>query len=134
MTPELEQAAYSAWEKARQDIFEEWEFATDPKNLQPKVRPSLRKAADHVRKYPPPDMAQEEIDRLIESIEAPWGVRIERQIREAMEPETGVAASSAIAETVKRLGLEPFQAPDPLPPIEEQDVKLICWLAVDTVS
>jgi hypothetical protein len=134
LDPELEQAAYDAWERARQDIFEEWEFATDPKNLQPKVRPSLRKAADLLRQYPPPDLPQEEVDRLIESIEAPWGVRIERQIREAMDSGTGAAASSAIAETVKRLGLEPFQAPNPLPPIEPQDIKLICWMAVDTAS
>ena len=134
MDTELEQAAYEAWERARQDIFDEWDFATDPINLQPKVRPTLRKAAEHLRKYPPPEMSQEEIDQLIESIEAPWGVRIEKQIRDAMESGTGIAASSAIAEAVKRLGLEPFKAPDPLPPIEPQDIKLICWLAVDSTS
>ncbi|MBI2817805.1 MAG: hypothetical protein HYX72_12780 [Acidobacteria bacterium] len=79
-------------------------------------------------------MTQEEIDRLVEAIEAPWGNRIEKQIREAMESPDGTAASIAVAETVKRLGLEPFKAPDPLPPIEPQDIKLICWLAVDTAS
>lgn len=129
---ELEQAAYEAWKRARQDIFYEWDFATDPKNLQPKVRPTLRKAADHLRKYPPPEMTQEQVDALIEAIEAPWGVRIEKQIREAAESAAGIVASAAIAETVRRLGLEPFKAPDPLPPIEPQDIRLICWLAVET--
>ena len=131
LDPELEQAAYDAWTRARQDIFDEWEFATDPKNLQPKVRPALRNAAEQIRKYPPPEMTQEDVDRLIEAIEAPWGDRIARPIREAMESATGVAASVAIAETVRLLGLEPYKAPDPLPPIEPQDIRLICWLAVD---
>jgi hypothetical protein len=124
--------AYPAWQKARRDIYDEWAFATDPANLQPRVRPTLRGAAEHVRRYPPPDMSQDEIDRLTESIEAPWGIRIEKQIREAMRSAEGVQASKAVAETVQRLGLEPFKAPEPLPPIEEQDIQLICWLAVDT--
>ena len=77
-------------------------------------------------------MTQEQIDHLVEAIEAPWGIRIEKQIREAMESPDGTAASVAIAETVKHLGLEPFRAPDPLPPIEQYDIKLICWMAVST--
>lgn len=124
--------AYPAWQKARRDIYDEWAFATDPANLQPRVRPTLRGAAEHIRRYPPPDMSQDELDRLTESIEAPWGNRIEKQIREAMRSAEGVQASKAVAETVRRLGLEPFKTPEPLPPIEEQDIQLICWLAVDT--
>ncbi len=128
---ELGDSAYSAWMRARKDVFDEWMFATDPANLQPRVRPALRAAANHLRNCPPPGMTQEEVDRLIESVEAPWGIRYEKQIREAMESGTGTAASGAIAETVRRLGLEPFKAPEPLPPIEERDVHLICWMAVD---
>jgi hypothetical protein len=76
-------------------------------------------------------MTQDDVDRLIESVEAPWGIRYEKPIREAMESASDSAASTAIAETVRRLGLEPFQAPEPLPPIEEEDVRLICWMAVE---
>jgi hypothetical protein len=130
---ELAERAYDAWMHARKDIFDEWMFATDPANLQPRVRPALRAAANHLRKFPPPGLTQEEVDRLVESVEAPWGVRYERQIREAMESASGAAASTAIAETVRRLGLEPFKAPDPLPPIEEGDIRLICWMAVNNV-
>jgi hypothetical protein len=61
------------------------------------------------------------VRRLAEAVEAPWGVRYERQIREAMESGAGTAASKAIAEVVQRLGLEPFKAPEPLPPIEEHE-------------
>ena len=131
LSPELHHGAYTAWKSARNDILQEWTFATDPANLQPRVRPTLRRAAEHLRKYPPPGMVQEELDRLTEAVEAPWGMRIERQIREAMESAEGLAASLAIAETVCKLGLEPFRAPDPLPPIQEEDIHLICWMGID---
>ena len=133
LSSELEEGTYDAWMRARKDIFDEWTYATDPANLQPRVRPALRAAADHLRNFPPSGMNQENVDRLIESLEAPWGVRYERQIREAMKSATGTAASSAITETVLRLGLEPFKAPEPLPPIEEQDIRLICWMAVESL-
>jgi hypothetical protein len=71
-----------------------------------------------------------DLNRLIESIEAPWGIRIEKQIRDARESLEGVDASAAIADTVKRLGLEPFKSPDPLPPIESTDIRLVCWMQV----
>ena len=73
---DLATAAYDAWAKARQDIYAEWMFATDPLNLQPRIRPFFRKAAEHLRKYPPSDIRQNELDLLVESIEAPWGIRL----------------------------------------------------------
>ncbi len=128
------EAAYVAWQRARRDIFEEWKFATDPANLQPRVRAGMKAAADHIRKYPPPEFTQEQIDRLIECIEAPWGVRIERQIRDCLDGGKGVGASVAIAAKVKELGLEPFKPAAPLPPIEQDEVRLVCWLAVAASS
>jgi hypothetical protein len=122
--------AYAAWQRARRDIFEEWKFATDPANLQPRVRAGMRAAADHVRKYPPPGLTQDQIDRLVECIEAPWGARIERQIRECLDGAKGVDASAAIAAKVKELGLEPFKPAPPLPPIEEDEIRLVCWLTI----
>ena len=128
---QLRQEAFSSWQRARRHIFDEWNFATDPANLQPRVSPTLRAAADHLRKYPPANIVQGDLDKLIEAIEAPWGPRIVRQIRQAMDIVDGVRASLEIVETVRQLGLEPFQAPAPLPPIVEEDIRLICWLAVE---
>src|SRR6185437_7338801 len=118
------------WEFARSDIYSEWLYATDPANLQPKVRPALKAAADQLRSFPPPDLLLEDLNRCIESVEAPWGIRIEKQIKDAMNAATGVEASKAVVEAIKRLGLEPFKPPDPLPPIEMQDVRLVCWLQI----
>lgn len=104
--------------------------ATDPANLQPKIRPALRAAADQIRKFPPPGISQEEIERTIESLEAPWGIRIEKVIREATEAASGATASAAIVEKVRLLGLQPYKAPEPLPPIEEDEISLVCWMGV----
>jgi hypothetical protein len=127
---DIVESAYDAWIRAREDIFKEWMTATDPANLQPKIRPALRAAAEQLRQFPPPGISQEDIDKAIESIEAPWGVRIEKVIREAMENATGPAASAAIFEKVRLLGLQPYKAPSPLPPIEEDEILLVCWMGI----
>ena len=128
------QPAYSAWQVARADIYQEWQAATDPANLQPKIKPSLRAAAIQLRSAPPPGVTIDELNRLVEAVEAPWGTRIESQIRSAIASLEGQAASIAIAEVVKKLGLEPFKAPEPLPPIDITDVRLVCWMKVDATT
>jgi hypothetical protein len=40
MSDETRERAYAAWSRVRQDIFNEWQFSTDPASLQPKVRPN----------------------------------------------------------------------------------------------
>ena len=127
----MREGAYAAWACARQDVFNEWQFSTDPANLQPRVRPLLRRAAELVRKHPASGMDQSELDRIVDSIEAPWGARIENQIREAMGETATSDAAARVIEVVRRLGLQPFQAPEPLPPIEPEEVTLICWMAVE---
>ena len=74
------------------------------------------------------------MDATIEALEAPWGVRIERAIKEVFDPETSDAAtaSSVLVEKVKELGLQPFVQPEPLPIIDEDEIALICWMAVDS--
>jgi len=125
--------AYSAWEIVRKDIFDEWSRDTDPANIQPRVSRGLRDAAEHLRQFPPPNLDQSEIESVISSIEAPMPSREERALREALAPNRErnprQASLDLIAE-VRRLGLEPFTPPAPLAPIESEDVRLICWMAV----
>lgn len=105
-------------------------FATDPVNLQPKVRPMLKRAADVARKFPVNDMDQEAIDKVANSLEAPWGARIENRIREALGDGSSASAALKIIDAVRELGLTPYQAPEPLPPIQIEEVSLVCWLSV----
>lgn len=41
------------------------------------------------------------------------------------------AKSRALVEELERISLEPFHAPEPLPPITPEDVHLVCWMAVE---
>lgn len=59
-------------------------------------------------------------------------MRIENQIREAMGDVAPSEAAARIVEVVRRLGLQPFRALEPLPPIAPQEVTLICWMAVES--
>jgi hypothetical protein len=130
---ELRDGAYSAWEKARADIFQEWQKATDPRNLQPDVRPLFKEAAAHLRRHIPAEMTRQDADRIVEALEAPWGMRVEKAIRSAYQADSGSPeqVSSRIAEQVKLLGLQPWKAPEPLPPIDAEDVVLVVWMAVE---
>lgn len=133
MPQDLADGAYDAWARARRDIYDEWMKGTDPANLQPAIRPLFRAAAQHVRQHRPPEMTLEEVDRIADALEAPWGIRTEKALREVLTPDTaeGEATTRAIGERVKTLGLQPWKAPEPLPPIEEGDVVLVVWMAVE---
>jgi hypothetical protein len=66
-------------------------------------------------------------------VEAPWPRRYERELREVYEDDSlgPVEKSRELVAKVEDLGLQPYEAPDPLPQLEEKDeVKLVCWMAV----
>ena len=133
MPEDLVASAYDAWARARKDVFDEWQKGSDPMNLQPDIRPLFRAAAAHVRQYRPAKMTLEEMDRLAEALEAPRGLRVEKSLREVFTPEAaeGEKTTRAIAERVKLLGLQPWKAPEPLPPIDEDEVQLVVWMGVE---
>lgn len=134
----MRERAYAAWEAARRDIYEEWRHATDPANLQPRIRPLFRQIAEHLRRHPPASLNQDELREVLESVEAPWGMRQERALRdvwkdfqdEGGEIDQPSMLSAALVEKVRELGLQPYQAPEPLPVIEEDEIKLVSWMAV----
>ncbi len=123
---------YDAWETAREDIYYQWQEQTDPLNVQPDIRRLFREVAQHLRENWPDDMNQDKLTETVEAVEAPWGRRYERELREIYEDESlgPIEKSRQLVEKVNDLGLQPFEAPDPLPPIQEDEVKLICWMVV----
>jgi len=128
----LAEDAYGAWDRAKRDIYDEWQAATDPANLQPEVRPLFRAAAEHVRHHPAEGLTLQDRDRLADALEAPWGLRIEKRLREVYTPETARGAESTrqIAEVVRELGLQPWKAPEPLDPISEDEIHVVVWMGV----
>ncbi len=127
-------AAYAAWEKARSDILSEWARAADPATMQPAIRPLFRAAAEHLRRFRPPEMLQVEQAQLIEALEAPRSMRDERALRKVYRPDDHAEEQSSreIARFVKERGFQPWRPPEPLPPIEAEDVRLVVWMAVSS--
>jgi hypothetical protein len=133
LTPNMSSAAYEAWARARQSIHEAWTFETDPAHLQPKVRKLNRDVAAFLRKHPPAGVGQERLHRCLDAVESPWSRREESLLRVAWEQEFGTPAEKAryLVEEVERIGAEPFRPPDPLPPIDMEEINLITWMAVE---
>ncbi len=123
--------AYDAWALAKQDVYERWQFLTHPANIQPIVPRVMRDAIEILRERPPENLTQRELDRLFSSLEADYGIRIQRRLRSEMESvESKQDKANKIAKVVMELGLEPSAPPKPLQPITEDDVHLICWMAI----
>ncbi len=112
------EGAFGAWERARRDIYDEWMRATDPATLQPSIRPLFRAAADHVRMHAASRLSAEERDRLADALEAPWGIRQERRLRQVFAPDDDAPGelTRKIADVVNELGLQPWKPPEPLDP------------------
>lgn len=129
---EMHELAYNAWDEARRDIYEAWMEATDHRTLQPEIPKAMRDAVRLVRGHSPRDIPQKEIDHRLNALEAPYPVRYQRMIRDAMEgaDEEPRKAARAVLELVDELGLEPADAGDTLPVITEDDVHLVCWMAI----
>ncbi|HEX9744761.1 MAG TPA: helicase-related protein, partial [bacterium] len=128
-------SVYPLWERAREDIYLEWTRLTDPRNLQPKVSKLFQTAADHLRKYPPSEVSLTELDRAVESLQAPWDSRTENVFRQIMKEELpGVELSRRIIQAVDEQGLHPLETPDPLPVISKEYVELVCWMMVRSPS
>jgi hypothetical protein len=130
---DLADETYDAWERARRHIYDEWMFATDPANIQPRIRPFFREAAEHLRKFPPPGVTQDQVQAAVESLEAPLGIRYERALRLECDLTDAdkVGISRRLVDRINELGLQPYKQPEPLKLIEADDIELICWMAVD---
>lgn len=133
MPMDLKQMAYSAWELARQHIYSAWTFETDPANLQPRVAKFNRELAAFLRENAPVDVEQSILDRSLDAVEAPCSAREQNILRDAFAASypNNAERVRAVLKAIAAVGLEPFHAPDPLPPIDLSQVHLICWMAIE---
>lgn len=105
--------------------------ASDPRALVPEVPKAIRDAAELIRTVRPVGWTLEQGDALVEKLEEAYPERIQRQIREAMRSnEDPTEQAVAVVAQVEELGLEPSPPPEPLPVTSEEDVHLVCWLAI----
>lgn len=131
LDPATYEQAFTAWQLARASVETDWNRAADPANLTPPVPAAMNRAAELVRANRPADMTIEEADRLVDALQAPYPERVVRSIRAALGSDDDPAQQvRTIAAYAKDLGLQPSPPPEPLPEITEDDVHLVCWLAI----
>ncbi len=131
----LQDRVYDFWDAARHDIRDDWMLQTDPANLQPRVRPLNLRVAEFLRDHAPLEIAQERLHRALDVLESPWPRREEVMLRGWFdETDRNPASARALIDKILETGLEPVAPPDPLPPIELDDIDLICWMGIDSES
>jgi len=87
----------------------------------------------HLQAHWPDDRTQIELDETVAAVEAPWPRRYERELRAVFTDESlrPVAKSEALIETIEDLGLQSYEASEPLPElVDAEEVKLVCWMAI----
>ncbi len=132
----LENCVYDFWDVARQDILEEWTHGTDPANLQPRIRPLNHRVVEFLRMHGTHGIPHDKLIRAVDILESPWPRREEMMLKRWFEDGRADDAARArvIVDHVLDTGLEPTTPPAPLPPIQPDDVALLCWLALEKDS
>ena len=104
---------------------------TDPANLQPDVKGVLRRAADLVRDGRS-GLSQTDRDRVAVALAQRWPLRISRQVGSILDDATRPVADliSQLKDLVDAEGLQAPPPPTPLPPIDEDEIRLVAWMAV----
>ena len=131
LSADTHRLAYEAWTHARRDIYEFWTRATDPANLLPEVPRAMRDAVALLTNHTPAGMTRQRADELAAALSAPYPPRIQAIFRAIVRTDaTDQRKADRIAEEAERLGLQASPPPEPLPIIGEDDIHLVCWMAI----
>jgi hypothetical protein len=121
---------FDAWAIAQAHIDSAWSRLTDIANLQPAIPLALREAAELVITAGN-DLGLTEQQDLLRRLNARWDRRIIGEVRRIVRSEEPAKTRvTQLAEYVKEEGLPLPEPPKPLPPVDRNDVRLVCWIAV----
>ena len=73
------------------------------------------------------------VNRALDVLESPWPRREEIMLRSWFESgkSEGQAHAGFLIDQILETGLEATMPPPPLPPIEQEDVELLCWMGME---
>lgn len=128
---ELREHLYLAWEAAQEDVHAKWMDRTDPATYEPPVPAIMRRASELVRRHG--SILGDRQDRLVDRLNQATNPRAEREIRALLNEHDGgdrKAAVVALEEKAGQLRLKVPEPPQPLPPVNVEDVRLVTWLAI----
>jgi hypothetical protein len=122
---------YDAWAIAQRDMYDTWMWMTDDKNLRPEIPLALREAAALVVEHG--DALGAEQNTLLQKLNAKWDKEIVDAIRVIVRSDKSPAKRlAALAEYVQTQGLRAPEPIKPLPVVELEDIRVVCWMAVST--
>ena len=128
---EVYDKAFTAWDVAASDIHATWQKLTNPNNLAPDIERAFRDAAEVVYAHGA-FLGVAEQGALAARLRGRWGAEIKKAVREILTDE-----SLTERERVEKLkvlsdefGLVPSKAPEALPPVTKDEIRLIAWMAV----
>lgn len=129
------EGVFAAWAHAQSDIHNEWSKLADWANLQPQIERVLRDAIELVSDHGTHLSAEVQGD-LAARLNGRWERAIVRQVRtivrnEEMTPRDRV---DALLEFVTEAGLPMPEQPKPLPSVRKDDIRVVCWMAVQPAA
>ena len=127
---EVYDKAFDAWEVARDSAYMAWKELTDPNAFQPDLPLSFRDAYSLVLGkggYLGKD-AQIALANRLRSVPS---AKVSRQVRRALnQGRTDEERIKLVAEVLDEAGITAPPPREPLPDIEEHEVRLVTWVAV----
>jgi hypothetical protein len=130
LSEEAYNGAFDAWEIARHDTHQEWKHLADGTYLQPDVPKALRTASELLYKNPDALEPDNQEDLLLRLNTAPSN-RVVTGVREILNSEQAATHKlEAIHELLVDSGVQPATAPPNIKQIEPDEIRLVCWMAV----
>lgn len=131
LPPEAFEAAFFAWQVARDDVVAERQWLSDPANLQPQPPLAFRTAYEIVQKagrFLSPQRQQE----LLGCFNTSPAAAVVSEVREIVRDERLSEREMVVAldAAAKALGLEPPGTPQRFRAVDPEEVHLVCWMAV----
>lgn len=133
MNQEVYSKAYPAWQAAQEDVFVAWSKLTDPKALAPEPPKAFRDAFDLVMKHG--GYLGEGQAKLLKKLRNVPSTKVARSIRRALKTEGNSQSQiEAVLEAVQAAGLMEVEPALALPPITQNEVRLVTWMAVKGIK
>ena len=127
---DLHEAVLDTWPLVQRHVYNDWMAQTDPAAIQPVVPRVMRDAADLVRRHGGYLGAVQ--DELVLRVSQQVEVRVQREVRTLLREHEDDAAGAvaALAALADQVRLQPPVPVEPLPEVELDDVRVLCWMAV----
>ncbi|MCZ0730642.1 helicase-related protein [Mycolicibacterium iranicum] len=127
---EVYDKAFDAWEVARNDAYRAWKDLTDPNAFQPDLPLSFRDAYSLVFRRGGYLGREAQID-LANRLRSVPSAKVSRQVRGALnQGRTDEERIALVTEVLDEAGITAPPPREPLPDIEEHEVRLVTWMAV----